>query len=125
MKTKIELIDCNELQPGGKNEGMTNNKFFSIERLATLGRDGTKFLCPVGTNQMKLSGNIGSPDFKYVEIKLLGCIAKDCLPDKDIINTSINFVVLKAAPNLAHGEEDVVSYIQDFSFFKWLDPTRS
>ena len=41
MKTKIDLVDCNELLPGGKHEGMSNNKFFNIEKLNTLTRAKT------------------------------------------------------------------------------------
>jgi len=74
VKTNIDLVDCNELLSGGKYEGMSNNRFFNIEKLATLGRAKTNlFLCPVGVKQLKLNGNIGSPDFNYVEIKMLGC----------------------------------------------------
>jgi hypothetical protein len=36
VKTKIDLVDCNELLPGGKHAGKSNNEFFSIEKLATL-----------------------------------------------------------------------------------------
>ena len=83
------------------------------------------FLCPIGLKNLKINGNIGSTDFNYVEIKMLGCNETVCLPDKDILKTSINFVQLKASPSLIQGEEDVVTYTQDFSFFKFLDSTRS
>ena len=123
MKTKIDLVDCNKLLPGGEYEGMSNNKFFDIEKLTTLVRsNSTMFLCPVGVKQLKLNGNIGSPDFNYVEIKMLGCNETDCLPDKDIFKTNINFVTLKATPSLILGEEDVINYSQDFTFFKYIDP---
>ena len=105
---------------------MSNNKFFNIEKLATLGRAKTNlFLCPVGVKQLKLNGNIGSPEFNYVEIKMLGCNETDCLPDKDIIKTNINFSTLKATPSLIQGEQDVIKYSQDFTFFKYLDPKRT
>ena len=56
-RTKIDLVDCNELLPGGKHEGKSNNKFFNIENLATLGRTNTTtFLCPVGVKKSKLIG---------------------------------------------------------------------
>ena len=74
---------------------------------------------------MKIGGNIGSENFNYVKIELLGCKVEDCFPDKDIIKTSVNFVGLAAAPSLMTGEEDVVTYTQDFTFFKMLDPNRT
>ena len=105
---------------------MSNNKFFNIEKLATLGRANTTlFLCPIGAKQYKLGGNIGSTDFNYVEIKVLGCNQEVCLPDKEIMKTSINFVGLKASPNLIQGDEEVITYSQDFTYFKYLDPGRS
>ena len=71
-----------------------------------------------------LSGNIGSADFNYFEIKMIGCNEEVCLPDMDIKNTSINFVTIKATPNLIKGEENVITYIQDYSYFKFLDPKK-
>ena len=124
VRTKIELVDCSTLLPEGKNAGKNNNKFFSIEQLAKLGRGNIKFLCPIDIKQMKLGGNIGSREFNYVEIKLLGCNETVCVPEKDIMDTSINFVGLKAVPNLIQGEQDVVKYTQDFTYFKFLDPTN-
>ena len=54
---------------------------------------------------------------------MIGCNQEVCLPDKDIRKTSINFVTIKATPNLIKGEENVIKYVQDFSYFKYLDPT--
>ena len=58
-------------------------------------------------------------------MKVLGCDAEECLPDKDILNETINYVGFQAIPNLISSENEVIKYSQDMTFFKYLDPARS
>ena len=72
-----------------------------------------------------MQGNFGSEHFNYVKIEVEGCDLgeSDCTPDDELIFENLNFVTLRAYPSLLGDDTDtVVSYSQDFTYFKILDP---
>ena len=51
---------------------------------------------------MSLLGHFGSPEFNYVEIKLLGCnLGKDqCATDEELYSKTFDLALLEAIPNI-------------------------
>lgn len=48
-----------------------------------------------------------------------------CLSDDKLASKSFNFVNLRSFPSLIGDDiESVISYTQDFTYFKFIDPTR-
>ena len=68
----IEMVDCNELLPGGSHEDKQNNKNFDLEILNNFGSD-LGYLCPINIEDLTVSGYFGSDIFNYVIIEVLGC----------------------------------------------------
>ena len=74
---------------------------------------------------MSVQGNFGSEKFNYVKVEVEGCDLGEgeSMSDEELINQSFNFVNLRGYPSLLGDEtETVVSYSQDFTYFKVLDP---
>ena len=77
---------------------------------------------------MSVQGNFGSEKFNYVKVEVEGCDLGEgeCMSDEELIYQSFNFVSLRGYPSLLGDEtETVVSYSQDFTYFKVLDSGKT
>ena len=49
----IDMVSCDEMLPGGKHEGSSNNKFFDLKSVAGVAVR-SNFLCPIGLESLHL-----------------------------------------------------------------------
>ena len=78
----IELVPCEELLPGGKYEGRSNNPHFDIQALVD--NRWATHICPIDIGTINLTGIYESPTFNYVKISIKGCQLEDgtCFDDE-------------------------------------------
>ena len=59
----------------------------------------SRFLCPVGLQELNLQGGISSDNFEYVKIKVNGCQVEPCKPKELIAEQTVSFAMIKTQPN--------------------------
>ena len=77
-------MPCEELLPGGKYEGRSNNPRFDIHAL--LDNRWATHVCPLDIGEINLTGIFDSPVFNYVKISVKGCQLEDgtCSDDEAV-----------------------------------------
>ena len=111
IKVPIQLVKCEELLPGGRHEGQSNNVQFDINKVTD--RYQGNYLCPLNISEVSLTGGFRSEQFNYFKISLKGCQLKDgsCLSDNEISEEQISFIMLKTTPNvLGEHKSEMVEY---------------
>ena len=95
------MVNCRELEPGGAYEYVSNNDEFPLMGLFQDRKKGD-FVCPVEIDSLELIGHYGSPEFDYVEVKLLGCNLGEgqCADDIELSSTTFDLAILEAIPNI-------------------------
>ena len=73
--------------------------------------------------KLVVHGHYMAEFFDYVSLYAKGCsLGIECYPLRDVRNFSINFLSAKPNPSLDEGNDEVVTYITDQTYYRFFDP---
>ena len=124
----LELIDCGELYQSKEPSEFSTSWLKLLESVA-LERQGRQYWCPIYPERFTVRGHYHADHFDYVSVNVVGCaLGDECYDDSQLYRHSINFLGIKAHPQLDGSgaiNDELIVYTPDQTYFKYLDPEIS